>query len=113
MRSTMANLWHLVKGVKISDLGEKRFLFKFFHKMDLDRVLKGSPWTFNNHLLMLHRLEKEEAPLKSDVKKRPRREGDKVVDVKELRSLVLRSRRGLRGNHIISTIARGQADQLQ
>ncbi|MBA0630734.1 hypothetical protein Godav_002799, partial [Gossypium davidsonii] len=32
--------------------------------MDLDRVLKGSPWTFNNHLLMLHQLEKEEAPLK-------------------------------------------------
>ncbi|MBA0609634.1 hypothetical protein Godav_021652 [Gossypium davidsonii] len=33
MRSTMAN---------------------FFHIMDLERVIKGSPWTFNNHLSVLH-----------------------------------------------------------
>ncbi|MFQ6623906.1 hypothetical protein Gotur_004234 [Gossypium turneri] len=64
MRSTMANLWLPVKGAQISDLGKEMFLFKFFHKMDLERVLKGSPWTFNNHLLMLHWLEKEEDPLK-------------------------------------------------
>lgn len=32
MRSTMANLWHSVKGVQISNTGEKRFLFKFFHR---------------------------------------------------------------------------------
>ncbi|MBA0678099.1 hypothetical protein Goari_019461 [Gossypium aridum] len=64
MRSTMANIWHLVKGAQISDLGEEMFLFKFFHKMDPERVLKGFPWTFNNHLLMLHWLEKEEDPLK-------------------------------------------------
>ncbi|MBA0572197.1 hypothetical protein Golob_002555, partial [Gossypium lobatum] len=57
MRSMVANLRHPVKGVQISYLGEKKFLFKFFHKMDLERVLKGSPWTFNNHLLMMHCLE--------------------------------------------------------
>ncbi|MBA0742166.1 hypothetical protein Gogos_015250 [Gossypium gossypioides] len=51
MKSTMANLWHPVRGVQIRDLGEKRFLFQFFHVMDMDRVLKESPWTFNNHLL--------------------------------------------------------------
>ncbi|KAG8497159.1 hypothetical protein CXB51_008376 [Gossypium anomalum] len=64
MRSTMANLWHSVKGVQISDLGEKRFLFRFFHIMDLERVLKGSPWTFNNHLLILHQLMDGDDPLK-------------------------------------------------
>ncbi|KAK5785599.1 hypothetical protein PVK06_040201 [Gossypium arboreum] len=32
--------------------------------MDLERVLKGSPWTFNNHVLMLHWPEKKEDPLK-------------------------------------------------
>ncbi|MBA0736593.1 hypothetical protein Gogos_010129, partial [Gossypium gossypioides] len=56
MKSTMANLWHLVRGVQISDLGDKRFIFKFFHKMDLDRVLNGALWTFNNHLLVFHLL---------------------------------------------------------
>ena len=32
--------------------------------MDLERVIKGSPWTFNNHLLVLHKLQKGEDPLK-------------------------------------------------
>lgn len=64
MKSTMANVWHPIKGVQILDLGEKRFLFKFFHRWDMDRVLKGSPWTFNNHLLLLHHLKKGEDPLK-------------------------------------------------
>ncbi|PPD77076.1 hypothetical protein GOBAR_DD25997 [Gossypium barbadense] len=40
MKSTMANLWHPVRRVRIQDLGEKRFLFQFFHYMDLERVLK-------------------------------------------------------------------------
>ncbi|MBA0692982.1 hypothetical protein Goari_010501 [Gossypium aridum] len=56
MKSTMANLWHPVKGVQIRDLGGKRYLFKFFHIIDMERVLKWSPWTFNNHLLVLHKL---------------------------------------------------------
>ncbi|MBA0712943.1 hypothetical protein Golax_012011, partial [Gossypium laxum] len=52
------------RGVHIRDLGEKRFLFQFYHVMDLDRVLKGSPWTFNNYLLVLHKLQWGEDPLK-------------------------------------------------
>lgn len=31
----------------------------------MERVLKGAPWTFNNHLLMFHQLEKGEDPLKA------------------------------------------------
>ncbi|MBA0617812.1 hypothetical protein Godav_027231 [Gossypium davidsonii] len=57
MKSTLANLWHPVKGVQIRDLGEKRYLFKFFHVIDMERVIKGTPWTFNNHLLILHKLQ--------------------------------------------------------
>ncbi|MFQ6658908.1 hypothetical protein Gotur_028001, partial [Gossypium turneri] len=52
------------RGVQIRDLGEKRYLFQFFHLMDLERVIKGSPWTFNNHLLILHKLQRGEDPLK-------------------------------------------------
>ncbi|MBA0602727.1 hypothetical protein Gorai_002898, partial [Gossypium raimondii] len=44
MKSTMANLWHLIRGVQISDLGNKQFSFKFFHKMDLDRRLLRDNW---------------------------------------------------------------------
>ncbi|MBA0819562.1 hypothetical protein Gohar_028341 [Gossypium harknessii] len=64
MRSSMANLWHPVCGVQIRDLGDKRYLFQFFHIMDMERVLKGLPWTFNNHLLILCKLRRDEDPLK-------------------------------------------------
>lgn len=64
MRSTLANLWHRVKGIQITDLGEKRYMFRFFHKWDMDKVLKGTPWTFNSHLLMLYALGKGEDPLR-------------------------------------------------
>ncbi|MBA0633875.1 hypothetical protein Godav_024824, partial [Gossypium davidsonii] len=59
----MANLWHPIWGVRIRDLGEKKYLFQFFHAMDMDRVLKGSLWTFNNHLLILYKLQLGEDPL--------------------------------------------------
>ncbi|MBA0576921.1 hypothetical protein Golob_024064 [Gossypium lobatum] len=38
MRNTMANIWNPLKGVQISDLGEKRFLFKFFNELDINQV---------------------------------------------------------------------------
>ncbi|MBA0575190.1 hypothetical protein Golob_007042 [Gossypium lobatum] len=47
MNNTMANLWHPLDGVQILDLGERRFLFKFFHEMDVERVVNGTPWMLN------------------------------------------------------------------
>ncbi|KAK5792925.1 hypothetical protein PVK06_034056 [Gossypium arboreum] len=58
----MADLWHPIWGICISDLGERRFLFQFFHEVDIQRVLMGTPWFFNNHLLLLHRLQPSENP---------------------------------------------------
>lgn len=63
MRNSMANLWHPFGGVTISDLGEKRFLFRFFYEVDIMGVIIGSPWTFNSHLLVSHKLVKGEDPL--------------------------------------------------
>lgn len=45
MRSTMANLWHPIYGVQIQDLGTKRYLFQFFHSMDMES-LKGPTMDF-------------------------------------------------------------------
>lgn len=64
MKSTLANIWHSVKVVQIVYLGEKIFMFTFFHKMDLDRVLNRAQWMFNNHLLIFHYLEIREDPIK-------------------------------------------------
>ncbi|MBA0795106.1 hypothetical protein Gohar_006009 [Gossypium harknessii] len=45
VRDTMANLWH--------PLGE----------LDVDRVITSAPWTFNNHILVIHRLKEDEDPM--------------------------------------------------
>ncbi|MBA0863380.1 hypothetical protein Goshw_020283 [Gossypium schwendimanii] len=63
LRNTMTDLWHSIGGICITDLGEKRYLFQFFHEVDIDRVLAGTPWFFNNHLLILQRIPNGENPV--------------------------------------------------
>ncbi|GMI93514.1 hypothetical protein HRI_003020700 [Hibiscus trionum] len=63
MRNTMADVCHPLGGISVTDIGEKRICFKFYHEIDISRVLEGSPWFFNNHLLLLHRLLPGEDPL--------------------------------------------------
>lgn len=36
LRTTLANLWHPLGGIQINDLGEKRFLFRFFNSVVFD-----------------------------------------------------------------------------
>ncbi|MBA0605292.1 hypothetical protein Godav_017881 [Gossypium davidsonii] len=60
--NTMVDLWHPIRGICISDLGDRRLLFQFFHEVDIQRVLAGTPWFFNNHLLLLHRIQPAENP---------------------------------------------------
>ncbi|MFQ6658153.1 hypothetical protein Gotur_027541 [Gossypium turneri] len=56
LRNTLADLWHPIGGICITEIGEKRYLFQFFHEVDIDRVLAGIPWFFNNHLLILQKV---------------------------------------------------------
>ncbi|PPS04462.1 hypothetical protein GOBAR_AA16201 [Gossypium barbadense] len=60
MKNMLANVWHLIGGLLILNLREMRFLFKFFYEVDIDRVIKEAPWTFNNHLMVFHRLLEDE-----------------------------------------------------
>ncbi|MBA0688624.1 hypothetical protein Goari_006397 [Gossypium aridum] len=64
MRTTVANLWHPCGGITISYLGKKRYLFRFYYEFDIERVMDGDPWTFNNHLLVYHQLQLGEDPLR-------------------------------------------------
>ncbi|KAK5794824.1 hypothetical protein PVK06_036074 [Gossypium arboreum] len=59
----MADLWHPIGGICISNLRDKRILFQFFHEVDVQRVLTGAPWFFNKHLIILHELKQGENPL--------------------------------------------------
>ncbi|XP_002520658.3 uncharacterized protein At4g02000 [Ricinus communis] len=66
MRNTMAMLWRPLQGVCIKELSdngerkEQRYLFQFFHEVDVKRVENGGPWTFNNYHILLHRLKEKE-----------------------------------------------------
>lgn len=36
------------------------YIFKFFHELDIKRVLDDGPWTFNQQVLVLKRLDANE-----------------------------------------------------
>ncbi|MBA0613013.1 hypothetical protein Godav_013535, partial [Gossypium davidsonii] len=60
MRNMLANLWHPLGGISITDIGEKRVLFRFYNMIDLKRVIDGMPWFFNRNLIVFYKLENEE-----------------------------------------------------
>ncbi|KAK5804835.1 hypothetical protein PVK06_032486 [Gossypium arboreum] len=63
MRNTLANIWHPLEEVQISDLGDKRYLFKFFNELDISPFISGALWTFSNHLLIFYRIKENEDPM--------------------------------------------------
>ncbi|KAL8548303.1 hypothetical protein ACS0TY_007578 [Phlomoides rotata] len=71
MRNILATVWRPMRGVTIKPIGEGRFMFHFFHFLDVKRVLDGSLWSFNNHPLILHHLQKGEHPLRVSLNKLP------------------------------------------
>ncbi|KAM6542132.1 hypothetical protein CsatB_006579 [Cannabis sativa] len=62
VRNVMASLWRPVKGMFVKELEFNRFLFQFFHELDINRVLEGTPWTFNKIPLIIQRLKLGENP---------------------------------------------------
>lgn len=59
---TLINVWHLIGGISIFDLNNGRFLFRLYHKVDVDHIEVDGPWNFNSHLLVTHRLKYEDDP---------------------------------------------------
>lgn len=57
MKDQLSTIWMLVKGVTIKLLEQDRFLFQFYHKMDMERVLLGEPWLFDNYMLVLTKIQ--------------------------------------------------------
>lgn len=43
-------------------MGGYRYSFVFFHILDLQKVIEGGPWTFEQSLLVYHRLQPNEDP---------------------------------------------------
>jgi hypothetical protein len=57
MRVRMADLWKPVKGVTIKEATPGTFLFHFAHPLDMEAVLNGGSWTFDNNMLILEQVQ--------------------------------------------------------
>lgn len=61
MQDTLSSVWRPVKGVFMEATSFPNvFLFKFFHELDVRRVLEDGPWTFNQQTLIVKKLEADE-----------------------------------------------------
>lgn len=56
----MASLWRPVQGVSISAKGNERFLFQFYHELDISRIQNYGPWTYENRLLLTTRIHEDD-----------------------------------------------------
>ena len=56
MQQTLAALWRPRKGVFIKELDSNRFIFQFYHELDVKIVVEGSPWYFNIKVLIFARM---------------------------------------------------------
>lgn len=61
-KDTIAALWRPAMGMNIKELQPKRYLFRFFHEGDLERIIKDGPWAYEQSLLILRRVEPHEDP---------------------------------------------------
>ncbi|XP_019179259.1 PREDICTED: uncharacterized protein LOC109174481 [Ipomoea nil] len=52
MRQVLASVWQPVHGVQVTEIQRGLFLFVFFHKTDVEYVLNGGPWAFENNALV-------------------------------------------------------------
>ena len=55
---TFKLLWRTRKGFEVRDLGNHKVLFKLSDPSDVDRILKGEPWSFDKYLVALKRVSK-------------------------------------------------------
>ena len=57
MEHTLAALWQPFEQVSVRREEGDLYVFQFYHAIDVQRVLDMRPCTFNNHLLVLEKLE--------------------------------------------------------
>uniref|UniRef100_A0A803PH95 DUF4283 domain-containing protein n=1 Tax=Cannabis sativa TaxID=3483 RepID=A0A803PH95_CANSA len=56
IQNILASLWQPGMGMFVKKLDDNRFLFQFYHEVDIQGVVNGSPWTFDRMQLIIQRL---------------------------------------------------------
>lgn len=63
MKSKISDIWRPARGMTVKDLKPGLFLFQFYHIDDMEWVLNGGPWSFDNAMLVLSKINVGEDPL--------------------------------------------------
>ena len=56
---TFTPIWRMKNGFRVTKESDHVVLFTFDNKTDLEQVLNTEPWSFDKHLMVLHRYDKE------------------------------------------------------
>lgn len=62
MQHKMASLWRPERGLYVKPLESNRFIFQFYHEIDIKRVIEGNHWTFERFHLVFTRLKEGDNP---------------------------------------------------
>ncbi|XP_074374460.1 uncharacterized protein LOC141714863 [Apium graveolens] len=62
MQNVMAAFWRLKEGMEVHDMGDSRYSFVQYHKIDMQRIVEGGPWSFEQAMFILHELAPTEDP---------------------------------------------------
>lgn len=62
MQHKMASLWRPGRGMYVKMIDPNRYVFQFYHEVDITRVIEGSPWSFGRFQLVFVRLREGENP---------------------------------------------------
>lgn len=63
MQNVMAALWRPREGMEVHEMGGLKYSFEFFHQLDIQKVIDGGPWSFEQAMLVLHQVASGEDPL--------------------------------------------------
>lgn len=69
MKETLAGVWRPGKGMTVSEVADKLYLFQFFHEIDMKRILEDGPWAYEQSLLVLKKLELHQSPFEIQLTK--------------------------------------------
>jgi hypothetical protein len=58
---TLKSLWRTDHGFTIRDMNNNKLVFVFEDEADRERVMLGEPWAYDNYLIILQRIEEDEA----------------------------------------------------
>lgn len=62
MQNVMTGLWRPKEGMEVYEMGGLRYYFVFFHALDIQKVIDGGPWSFEQAMLVSHQVQEGEDP---------------------------------------------------